>query len=403
MPKFFIEARDAFLKRIGVVEQYTSVQVISRFNNVGSWTLTVPADSREAELLNPGCGIIVWVEGVPYPVMSGPVSSITHSWSADQSGAGQIVYTGVSDETLLWSRVTLPVPGAAINAQTADRYSVSGTASLALAELVDVNAGPNARADRVIPQLEVSSVAIGAPVAVSTRFDVLGAKLEEVAASVGIGWRLRQGLSEALLFEPFLPRVHDAGEVTFSPAAGNLASYRYKLSAPTATRAVVAAQGEGRDRWLAEYDSADASEDWARTPIERFVDRRDIPVARGASGSPVDPDDTSQPADPQALAELDQGAAEALAESRELGELSVTPIDTNHFRYGVNYSVGDVVTVDIRGNLITDVLREVRLSDGDEGPRVTPVIGTDGATSTPGIYREIRRIWNSIRKLEARR
>jgi hypothetical protein len=398
-----IEVRDGFLRRVGVVEQYTSVQVISRFNGVGSWTLTVPADSREAELLQPGGGIIVWVDGVPRPVMSGPMSSVTHSWDADQSGAGQIVYTGLSDETLLWSRVTLPVPGAPINAQTTDRYSVAGAASLVLAELVNVNAGPNARLDRVIPQLQVSSVALGASVNVSTRFDVLGTKLAEVAASVGIGWRLRQGATDTLLFEPFVPRVHDSGQVTFSPSAGNLAAYRYRISAPTATRAVVAAQGEGRARWLAEYDSTPTGYEWARTPIERFVDRRDIPVARGANGSPVNPDDPSQPADPQALAELDQGAAEALAESRELGELSVTPIDSDMFKYGANYDVGDVVTVDIRGNVITDVLREVQLSDGNDGPRVTPVIGTDGATATPGLYREVRRIWNSIRKLEARR
>lgn len=403
MPKFLIEVRDSSLKRTGAVEQYTSVQVISRFNNVGSWTLTVPADSREAVLLQPGGGIIVWIDGVPNPVMSGPVSSITHLWDQDQPGAGQVVYTGVSDETLLWSRVTLPVPGSPIGSQTADRYSLSGAASLVLAELVNVNAGPDARTDRVIPQLTVSSTAIGASVAVSTRFDILGDKLAEVAASVGIGWRLRQGVSDSLLFEPFTPRVHDSGQAVFSPGAGNLTAYRYKLSAPTATRAVVAAQGEGRDRWLAEYDADPTGDQWARSPIERFVDRRDIPVARGASGTPVNPEDMSTPADPQVLAELDQGAAEALAESRELGELSVTPIDTPVFRYGVNYDVGDVVTVDVRGNSITDVLREVRLSDGNDGPRIQPVIGTDGATATPGLYREVRRIWNSIRKLEARR
>lgn len=402
MPKFTIEIRDPFLDRIGLVEQYTAVQVISRFNGVGSWTLTVPADSREADLLQPGCGIIVWIDGVPQPVMSGPVQSVMHAWDADQSGAGQIVYTGVSDEACLWSRITLPVPGAEVGSQTADRYSATGYASTVLSDLVYVNAGGGARSDRVIPQLDVSSVQFGDSVAVSTRFDVLGTKLQEVAASVGIGWRLRQGVTDRLLFEPYLPRVHDTGEATFSPAAGTLAAYKYRLSAPTATRVIVGAQGEGRNRWLGQYDS-NATGEWARTRTERFVDRRDIPVARGSNGSPVNPDDTSQPADPQALAELDQGAVEALAESRELGELSVTPIDTPTFRYGVHYDVGDIVTVDIRGNLITDVLREVRLSDGSDGPQVQPVIGTDGATATPGLYREIRRIWNSIRKLEARR
>lgn len=399
-----VEARGPFYERVGVVEQYTSLTVISRYNGVGAWTLAVPADSNEAAILQPGGGIIVWIEGVPTPVMSGPVTAVSHLWSADQPGKGQVVYTGVSDETLLWSRITLPVPSAAANAQTADRYSYTGKAGAALGQLVRVNAGPAARADRIIPNLDVPASSIGPGVAVSTRFDPLGVKLAEVGASTGIGWRLRQGVTDRLTFETFAPRVHDSGEVIFSPENGTLASYTYRLSAPTASRFVVGAQGEGRNRWLAQYDDpSTAPHEWSRTPLERFVDRRDIPVARGANGSPVNPDDVNQPADPEALAQLDQAASEAMAEAAALGELSVSPIDTDTLRYGVHYQVGDVVTVDIHGKRITDVLREVRLSDGSDGPRVEPVIGTDGASATPGLYREVRRLWTSLRKLEARR
>ncbi|WP_162795865.1 siphovirus ReqiPepy6 Gp37-like family protein [Nonomuraea lactucae] len=404
MPKFFLEARDAFYIRVGVVEQYTSLDVISRFNNIGSWTLTVPADSREASILQPGGGIIIWIEGVARPVMSGPTTGVTRAWSADQPGRGLVTYTGVSDEWLLWSRITLPVPGNTIANQTADRYSLTGPAAAALRQLVNVNAGPAARADRIIPNLDAPSQSFGRTLSVSTRFDVLGVKCAEVAASAGIGWRLRQGTTDRLTFEPYTPRVHDDGEVVFSPDAGTLASYSYRLAAPTASRAILAAQGEGRNRWLRQYDDpSPAPHEWFRTPLERFVDRRDVPVAQGADGSPVDPENPSTPADPEALAQLDQAAAEALAESQALGELSVTPIDTDLLRYGVHYQVGDVVTVDIHGQVVTDVLREVRLTDGADGPRVQPVIGTDGASATPGLYREVRRIWNSIKKLEARR
>ncbi|WP_446686017.1 siphovirus ReqiPepy6 Gp37-like family protein [Nonomuraea roseola] len=399
-----MEARDSFYGRVGVVEQYTSLDVISRFNAVGAWSLTVPADSNEAVILRAGGGIIVWIDGVPRPVMSGPVTSITHTWSAEQPGKGQVVYTGVSDETLLWSRITLPVPGATVENQTADRYTFTGTAAAALRQLVDVNAGPSARADRVIDGLDVPAYSFGRSLTIGTRFDVLGVALQDIAASAGIGWKLRQGTSDRLVFEPYTPRVHDDGGVVFSPEAGTLAAYTYRLTAPTASRLVLAAQGEGRNRWLKQYDDTSSTPtEWFRTPLERFVDRRDVPVARGANGSPVNPDDPAQPADPAALAQLDQAAAEALAESQALGELSVTPIDSEHFRYGVHYEVGDVVSVDVRGDIITDVLREVRLSDGGDGPRVSPVIGTAGASATPGLYREVRRIWNSIRKLEARR
>ncbi|WP_343955613.1 Gp37-like protein, partial [Nonomuraea longicatena] len=141
---------------------------------------------------------------------------------------------------------------------------------------------------------------------------------------------------------------------------------------------------------------------WSNTPLEKFVDRRDIPVARGSSGVPVNPDDGAG-ASPDALTQLDQAADEIFAESAASGQLSVTPIDSDHFRFGVHYQVGDIVSVDVHGRTVTDVLREVRLSDGGDGPRVTPLVGTDGASSTPTLYQEVRRIWTSIRKLEARR
>ncbi|MEV0823855.1 siphovirus ReqiPepy6 Gp37-like family protein [Nonomuraea rubra] len=404
MPDFVVEARDAFYSRVGVVEQYTTLDVISRFNGVGAWTLTVPADSAEAAILQPGGGIIVWISGLARPVMSGPITGVTRAWSSDQPGRGLVTYSGVSDETLLWSRVTLPVPANTAENQSADRYTFTGPAAGVLRQLVNVNAGPAARADRVIANLDVPVYSFGRTLTIGTRFDVLGVALQEIAASAGIGWRLRQGTTDRLMFEPYTPRVHDDGEAVFSPEAGTLSAYSYKLTAPTASRLVVAAQGEGRNRWIKQYDdTSGAPSEWSRTPLERFVDRRDVPVARGSTGSPVNPDDPTQPADPDALAQLDQAAAEAFAESQALAELSVTPIDTDTLRYGVHYEVGDVVTVDVHGQVITDVLREVRLIDGADGPRVQPIIGTDGASGTPGLYRDVRRIWNSIRKLEARR
>jgi hypothetical protein len=100
---------------------------------------------------------------------------------------------------------------------------------------------------------------------------------------------------------------------------------------------------------------------------------------------------------------LDQAADEAIAESAATASLSISPVDTPSLRYGHDYEVGDIVSVLVDGQLITDVLREVHLSDGDDGPAIKPLVGTDGATETPTIYREIRKLWNSLRKLEARK
>ncbi|MFE0151383.1 hypothetical protein ACFWY5_29850 [Nonomuraea sp. NPDC059007] len=527
MPKFRVEARNNRYERVGVVEQYLSLDVISRFNGVGAWTLVVPADSQAAEVLQPGGGVIIWIEGLDRPVMSGPITSVNQSWSKDQPGSGQITYTGVSDETILWSRVTLPVPEADIMNQTVDRFTMSNTAAAALYTLVNKNAGPQARTDRIVPNLDMALQSFGRHVDVSTRFDVLGVKLQELAAATGLGWRLRQGTADRLTFEVFTPRVHDQGQVRFSPGEGTLASFEYGLTAPTATRFVVAAQGEGKYRWLTQYDEGTAKTlnntnpqvqysagdwtyvpnrkvgdwfndihrntkpggtatftfegtgvawltertgiaitvevfldgvsqgvksvgspsgtqyqaigwqvadlpygthqlklvavsgalivdgfritglpsvagEWTNTPLETFIDRRDIPIMRGNDGSPINPE-VGQPLDPQAITQLDQAADEAVIEAAARAQLSITPIDVPNLRYGIDYEVGDVVTVDLGTKRITDVLREVHLKDGAEGPSVQPVIGTEGASATPGLYREMRKLWNSLRKLEARR
>ncbi|MFC4117534.1 Gp37-like protein [Nonomuraea zeae] len=526
MPQFLVEARNAQYERIGIVEQYTTLDVIARFNAVGSWTLIVPAGSPEAALLERGGGIIVWITGLPVPIMSGPITRVAHSWSADQPGKGRITYSGVSDETWLWSRVTLPVPGAGIRNQNQDRYTYSGNVAAALGTLVNVNAGAGARPDRVVPNLEVEAQNFGKRVEVNTRFDTLGIKLQEVAAAAGVGFRVRQGLDDKLTFSVYTPQANEL-LTRFSPEDGNLADFDYSITAPTATRYVVAAQGEGKFRWLTQYDDGQArtyndtnpsveylgsgwtyapnrllgdyfndvhhtsdvaarakiaftgtgivffsekgpdcgvahiyldglqvasvdlnaavsqyqvpawqrqdleygqhvlevvnggtaklvvdayrvtglpgtGHDWVSTPLETFVDRRDIPVAIGVNGMPINPDDGS-PAAPEALAELDQAADEAIAESAATAALSITPVDTPSLRYGHDYEVGDIVSVLVDGQVITDVLREVHLSDGTEGPAIKPVIGTEGASETPTLYREIRKLWNSLRKLESRR
>jgi hypothetical protein len=147
--------------------------------------------------------------------------------------------------------------------------------------------------------------------------------------------------------------------------------------------------------------------DWRRNS-ERFYDRRDIPVSWDfAHTNLIDPgnvvDGVPQPADPAIYRPiLDQATLEAWDENGPKASLSLSPIDTQAVRYGRDYRVGDIVTVDVNGVLFSEVLREVRLSDGDDGPRITPTIGDSQASSTPNLYKTVRQLWTKVRRLEAR-
>lgn len=529
MPRFIIEARDIAYNRIGLVENYVSFEGIIRHNAVGSWSLTVPGGTPEVGYLQPGNGVIVRIDGQDDVAFSGPITKIARQWSDSDQGPGSVTVSGVTDEQLLFERVTYPIPANDLDHQTDDRHITLSNVGTLMEILVRENCGPDARPERIYPELDVADgVLIGGPASVSTRFDVLGEKIQELANSQGLAFRVRQGNNgERLLFDMFTPE--DKSDLIFGRQYGNLQAYDYDLEAPTATRVIFAAQGEGKDRyfqdavydpWLVEtwddrdpritysasvektpnteayrgtyseldvlgrtmtfnltgtgfrlygrhqstfahtnnitidgvgpsffnttgpentprvmlYEhdgltygahniSIDATygfwldyieiiddrilADWRRNS-ERFYDRRDIPVAwNAAHTSLVDPGELDGggiplPADPAVYGPLlDQATLEAWDENGPKGSLSMTPIDTEAVKYGRDYQVGDIVTVDIDGTLFTEILREVRLSDGSDGPRITPTIGDTQASSTPTLYRTVRRLWSKVRKLEA--
>lgn len=526
MPKFIIEARDTTYKRIGLVENYTSFEAIIRHNAVGTWSLTVPGSAPEIAHLQPGNGIIVRIEGQTGIAFSGPITKISRSWNESDQGSGSATISGVTDDQLLFERITYPVPMNDLDGQTIDRIIFVSNVGTLMELLVSDNCGPDALEGRQYPELDITPGGlIGGPATVSTRFDVLGEVLQELANSNALGFNVRQTAEDRLLFDMFTPQ--DKSDLVFGREFGNLQGYSYDIEAPTATRIIFACQGEGRDRYLedAEYDAyvsetlddrseriiyssaipvsdgdcyrgtitgllnADADlrftgtgvriygqaaadpwinnfaiidggvaaeidepteplgtarvllfevsnllygehtlkiatvsgmfldyveildertlTDWRRNS-ERFYDRRDIPVSwNAAHDALIDPGnvvaEVPQPADPAVYRPiLDQAALEAWEENGPKASLSLSPIDTETVKYGRDYRVGDIVTVEIDGVRFSEVLREVRLSDGSDGPRITPTIGDSQASSTPNLYRTVRQLWTKVRRLEAR-
>src|SRR5690606_29455240 len=99
--------------------------------------------------------------------------------------------------------------------------------------------------------------------------------------------------------------------------------------------------------------AAQAEEDWHRK-IEYFKDRRDTE------------DET----------ELDQEGLDLLeSNGRTVTSLSVRPTDSETMIYGVDWYLGDIVTVIVNDQELTSTVTESIISIGVDGVRVGAVVG----------------------------
>jgi hypothetical protein len=84
------------------------------------------------------------------------------------------------------------------------------------------------------------------------------------------------------------------------------------------------------------------------------------------------------------VAQINQTLTEELAAKAFRTSASVTPTDTQAFRFLTDYWLGDRVTSVLDGIPLIEVVRELSLTVTPSGERVVPVIGTPGTTA-PGL------------------
>lgn len=391
-----MDVRDTGLRRVGRVDAYTQLDVVVRHLDVGTWSLTLPADHPQARLLAQGSGVAIWAEGAAEPLLTGPVRTVRDEWSASTGDAGQLTFTGACDNAHLAARLAFPDPARAPDTGNG-RYSVehwvrSGPAGDIIRELVAANTGETALASRRVDRLSTDGVpaGLGASTVARLRFDTVMTAVRDLATGAGLSARVAQTTAGGPLELQVAPVRDLRRTVRLSPRLGNLSAYSYQLTAPTATRAVVAAQGKGTDRFFWQWSAPDDEREWSRA-VETFVDQRDTPV-------PARLDDS----DAQ-FKSLREAASRALEQGGQQAELSLTPIDTPTMRYGVDYQVGDTVTVTTSaGRDLAYPVREVHLTDGPEETRIQATVGSDTATRAPALYAQVRRLWQAVHHLNTR-
>jgi hypothetical protein len=356
-----VEVRDPDYKRVGQLAEYNlpGAQFRLRFNNVGGWSLRVPADDALGDLLRtPGYGVVV--TGPQGDVIfSGPTLSAQLTQTPDDP-KGVWVIEGADDTIVLQERLAYPDPATAdVTAQAFSHDRRTGVAETVMKAYVDANAGPGAPVSRQVAGLTVATDEGRGPVVTNAaRFTRLQDLLFGIAESAVLGYDVKQ-VNDDLVFDVFEP-VDRSNFVRFDVENDLLRSAQYGYVAPQVTRVIVAGQGEAIDRLFIErsnVDSTGAETVWGRR-IEQFADARQS----------VD------------VVELEQAGDEALADTgKTVVSVGVTPTDDVQMRFGFDWNLGDVVSVTAGDVETTATVTEVGISIQSDGVRIGATLGTPAA------------------------
>lgn len=352
-----VEVRDSSLTRVGQLlpADLVGSEFVLRFNNVGGWKVTLPSSHPMADALRaPGAGLIL-TNSAGAVLLSGPTVSARNTKTAtDPTGEWEIV--GTDDSGVLGRMLAFPDPTTDdVTAQGADYDVRTGFAETVMKEFVDVNIGPSAVAGRQVPSLTIDTdLGRGATVTGKARFDRLGELLASLATTAGLGFTVDQQ-DDQLVFSVYEP-ADRSDYVRMDVDNQRLEKAEYAYKAPSVTRVIVAGQGAGVDRQFLEVantESLAAETAWGQR-IELFKDQRNT----------NDPD------------ELTQAGDEVLADGGRTGEsVSVSPSDDQTMAYGVDWGLGDRVTVVVGDTEVAQVVTEVAIVVTDAGVKVGATVG----------------------------
>lgn len=400
-----IYIRDSNLKRIGEITDFTKLELIPRFNDVGSFLLILPTDTTAArELIKPKYGIIVRKDG--HTVFSGTVTSRNRLDSEkDTTTIG-----GKNDMVFLTRRLAFPETNGEFSLQDYDVRT--GKAETIMKQYVDFNCGPNSLPERRILTLD-EDTGLGFDITGRARFHNLLELLQSLALKGGgLGFDVVQEDNE-LVFRVYQP-TDRTKTAYFSRLLGNLGQYEYLSEDPDSNATYVGGGGEGKERIIIKGEYNESIVKFGR--IETFVDRRD----------------TSE------MDELTQSVDEELTSKQEKVSLNFTPIDTPQLSYNKDYGLGDKVSIILtqpgevideetlqyfisayqtvsadvervrkiqeKFEVIQDVVREVKITIDSNGETINPAVGNTDTTSTVafGIFDRMTKVEKRTSNLERR-
>ena len=352
------EVRDRALNRVGVIlaQDLVGATMVVRFNNTGTWSLRLPYAHPMGELLRlPGYGLLVTGPNGE-TLISGPTLTAKLDQTMDNvDGTWQI--EGASDDILLSERLAYPTPTTAdVTAQTISNDIRIGVAETVIKQYLNANIGASAPAERKVGYLTVEvDQARGSSVSATARFNTLQELFYDLAQVGGIGYRISQsnGTIDFSVYEP----VNRSSTIRMDIQNRQLSNASYSYGTAKVTRAIVAGRGEAENRIFLERtstDSLNAEIQWNRR-IEVFHDARQ-----------------SESSD-----ELNTAGDELLIDKgKTIVEMAVTPTDDTKMVYGVDWFLGDTVTIVANNIEATAVVTEVGIQVAEDGVRIGATVGT---------------------------
>lgn len=361
--------------RTGWLGDPTSVEVVVRWNDVGTATLTIPTSHPKlGQLTVPGARILIeyqpdeatgWMH-----LLSGPVRQVTGSGTTLE---GMVTVTAEDDFRLLSRILGWRQPGAAITAQGLNPDKRTGPLETVVKGFVSAN---TTRMNLPVTVEATHGWGDSTTLAVSMQplADILGPAILKGQ----VGFRVRQRTTD-LYVEAYQPATYPR---TLSEAAGIVQSWSWSQTAPQVTRTVVASSGDGSSRAFTLYPAGVTTgrttqeTDWADV-IESLTDATSTDVA----------------------AELTAAGKETLDSNGVKAGLSVVLSETASFRYGRSLNVGDLVNFQLgTGATISDRLTSCTVGwNRTDGLSAVPAVGdrTDDPTAT--LVATIARLARTVR------
>lgn len=352
------------------------VTATPRHNQQPAGEVVLPIDHKRADdLLADGARVVVRYRGEH--LLSGTWSS----YRTEGSRHDRHTIVQIRDDWWLLDRLLAwQVPTAPITGQSAAEYHVvTGPAETVVKTLATAAVARTGEDVTIAPDL-----GRGDTITVRARMDHPTDLLLPLLDQAGIGVTVRQTGTDLVLdvYEPTTwPGI-------LSEAGGTLTDLSWSRTAPTVTRVVLMADGEGTARAYRELIDTAREAQWGYA-AEDPIDARDLKS-------------TDPGFEAAALARM----TEALAAGAPTTGLSVSLAEAGRFQYGGTRGVhvGDVVTVELApGVRVTDVLRAATLTWDRTGVRVTPVIGERRDDPNTTLARTLAGVARKMRALQTRR
>jgi hypothetical protein len=374
--------------RVAQVEAYKFAG-IENFNEAGEFSLEcspagVPAWSPTGALNAQGQPVFYGPQDVDTirVVRSSPTGAVIEYaglvWKVGE-GAGGFESTMSGGQTVwrwtgpdLWgyltTRLAFPNPATEPPWPTFAHDVRTGRASSVLAGYISANIGPTALPARRWPRLEVDDAVVGPTMPFSARLQPLDELAKRIAGDAGLRVRVVVEFDRAVTVTVDTPR--DRSETVVFSDQGDLANVKMRRTPLSVSWALAGGQGEGTARAFAVAPTVGSPTGAARR--ETFSDQSSMTQAAELSLA--------------AQAAVRDGAATWTIDA------DVTDAILSAWRYGRDFSIGDLIRIEVAGVRYTVPIVSASFDLTHERQVVKPRLGTAVPDELAGLIRDVNNL-----------